>query len=96
MIKSPRMTARGRLRCDEIAPGTFFLGWNAIETRGTEAIKCPVCQGFAERVDCTKAEIASDMNCGVSFSCCIGAFLCAACGKRWVGDEPAPDMAEGE
>ena len=86
------MQTRDKLRCDEIAPNTFFLGWDAIENRSTDGIECPLCHGYAASANCTPEEVASDANCGRSYECCVAAFVCKVCGKRLLGNLPAPEM----
>lgn len=59
--------------------------------RGTDAVECPKCQGFAAEVDSTPDEIASDLNCGRFYACCCVAFVCKRCGTRIVGRKEAPE-----
>jgi hypothetical protein len=78
---------------DEVAPNTFFLGWDAKVPLDHEAgAKCPRCGGYAEPVDATPEEIASDLNCGRLSECCCAAFVCGLCGTRIVGNREAPEM----
>lgn len=56
-----------------------------------DAVRCP-CGGYAAQVGCTDEEIASDMNCGRSWACCVAAFVCSLCGKRLVASREAPEM----
>lgn len=86
------LKAGGAARGVEIAPGVFFLGWGADIDVHCDAVECPACSGFAEEVDSTAEEIASDMNCGRPRACCCAAFVCKKCGKRWVGQRAAPEM----
>jgi hypothetical protein len=58
--------------------------------RDAEGIKCD-CGGYAEKVECTREEIAK-YNCGRPWNCCARAFVCAVCGERIVGTAEAPDM----
>jgi hypothetical protein len=60
--------------------------------RRKDAVKCPECGGYAPRVDCTAAEIKSDMNCGQPWACCVAAFVCDACQTRIVARRDAPEM----
>ena len=74
---------------DDKRPNVF---WH-IE-RGTEAIECKKCHGFAERVDCTAEECAT-FTCGRDSpgrECCARAFVCKACGQRYAGKQAAPEM----
>lgn len=59
--------------------------------RYADGVPCQ-CGGYADEVDCTKEEINSDMNCGRSFACCVGAFVCRVCKKRIVASLNAPDI----
>jgi len=59
-----------------------------------DAVATPcVCGGFADRVDSTKAEIASGLNCGKSYECCCRAFVCRVCKKRLTGSAFATETA---
>lgn len=79
-------------RGDTLQNGAVFLGWNALDERSDNAVECPKCSGFAEPVDCTAEEIASDLNCGRSWACCVAAFKCKKCGTRLLTNRPAPEM----
>lgn len=92
MIGAPRGKSPG----DEISPGTFYLPYDAISDRGQSGLECPSCYGYCERVESTQEEVRSDLNCGRSYACCCVAFLCKVCGKRWVGQQPSPEMNEKE
>jgi len=64
--------------------------------RETEAIPCPaiiwgrICNGYADKVDCTKDEI-KNQNCGSAYECCIAAFLCRNCKTRIIANLEAPE-----
>lgn len=60
--------------------------------RDQQAIPCPECNGYADRVDCTKEEIEGRMNCGKGYECCVRAFVCRVCKKRIIGKANAPEM----
>jgi len=76
---------------DEIAPGTYFLGWGGLP-RHKDAVECLKCGGYAEEAESTEEEIAGRLNCGKSRACCCAAFLCRKCGARMVGQRNAPEM----
>lgn len=76
----------------EVAPGVVFLGWRGVARNADGGVKCPKCSGYAEKVDSTPGEIASDLNCGRSWACCCAAFKCSVCGVRLVGKREAPEM----
>ena len=56
-----------------------------------DAIKCN-CGGYASEVDCTKKEIEGPLNCGRSWACCVAAFVCEICGRRYIRKREAPEM----
>lgn len=57
--------------------------------RGTDAIKCPKCGGYAEEVDATPDE-DTEFGCG-RYLCCSAAFVCGVCGTRIIGRFEAPE-----
>ena len=59
--------------------------------RDISARPCP-CGGYADRVKCTKEEIAQ-YGCGKSYECCSRSFVCRICQKRLVGSAEAPEMS---
>lgn len=59
--------------------------------RGVDAVECS-CGGYAAEVDCTEDEIKGPLNCGSSWACCVGAFVCVLCGKRTLRSREAPEM----
>lgn len=61
--------------------------------RDTNAVRCS-CGGYCERVKSTTDE-ARSFGCGrdsEDWECCVRAFVCVVCGKRYVGSAPAPEM----
>lgn len=58
--------------------------------RGVQAVECPNCSGFAERVDTTEKEDKL-LGCG-RHNCCNGAFKCKRCEARIVARIDAPEM----
>jgi len=58
----------------------------------TDGIPCPKCDGYADKGVATKKEIASPFNCGRSYACCVGVFVCRLCGDRSVVRLAAPEM----
>jgi len=60
-------------------------------SRDTDAIPCPNCGGYADRVKLTKEEI-KNQSCGRSYECCGRAFECRICGVRIIGNAHAPDL----
>lgn len=52
---------------------------------------CP-CGGYADKVDVTEDEIVEHQTCERSWACCLGAFECGLCGKRFLVKLPAPEM----
>jgi hypothetical protein len=65
--------------------------YSLVVDRDAEAIPCDTCQGYADRVPCTKEEIKGQ-SCQRPYECCIRAFKCRLCGKRMVRDAEAPEM----
>jgi hypothetical protein len=59
--------------------------------RDTNAMPCPKCNGYADRVDCTKEEI-QNQGCGRNYECCGRAFVCRICKTRITGIASAPEM----
>jgi len=59
--------------------------------RGTTAIPCPSCNGYCDKVDCTKEEI-KNQSCGKIYACCVAAFVCRVCKTRIIADLDAPDI----
>lgn len=60
-------------------------------SRGANGAPCP-CGGYADKADVTEDEIKKYQTCGSSFACCIGAFICRVCEKRFLVNLPAPEM----
>lgn len=62
-------------------------------SRNTEAIPCPdkKCQGYCDKVSCSKEEIEKHQSCGRKWQCCLSAFVCRSCKKRYVSALEAPD-----
>ena len=58
--------------------------------RDTEAIPCPKCNGYADKVECTKEEI-KNQKCGRKYECCVAAFICRVCETRIVAELEAPE-----
>ena len=59
-------------------------------SRDTDAIPCPNCDGYADRVKLTKKEIKNQC-CGRSYECCGRAFVCRVCSVRIIGNADAPE-----
>jgi hypothetical protein len=59
--------------------------------RDDDAIACPQCKGYAERVECNNDELKK-FNCGRPYECCARAFVCIKCGHRAAMKAPAPEM----
>jgi hypothetical protein len=67
--------------------------------RETEAIPCPDCNGYCDKVPCTKDEIINQ-NCNIrqseenrkTYECCIAAFVCRCCELKIIADLEAPEM----
>ena len=59
--------------------------------RDCDGAPCPHCNGYADRVDATKEEVKQYQTCGRSYACCIDAFVCRVCGKRFIGTLEAPE-----
>lgn len=57
--------------------------------KGTTAIECE-CGGFCAEVECTHEEIR-EFGCGLGRTCCVKAFVCKLCQKRYVRKLEAPD-----
>ena len=64
--------------------------FTGIVNRNAAAIMCD-CGGYAERVNCTEAEL-EQYNCHRKYECCARAFICVLCNQRWVGRAEAPEM----
>lgn len=61
--------------------------------RDTKAVRCS-CGGYCEREKAT-ADEARKFGCGrdrENWECCVRAFVCVLCGKRYAGCAPAPEM----
>lgn len=58
--------------------------------RSATGIPCPVCSGYADKVEVTGEE-ESEFGCGRS-GCCSRAFVCRLCHRRIVGWAEAPEM----
>lgn len=58
--------------------------------RNQNAIACPKCNGYAERVDLTEEEIAHQI-CKRTYECCGRAFVCRVCKERIVGNAESPE-----
>ena len=59
--------------------------------RETEAIPCPLCNGYCDSVELTKAEI-EEHDCGKGYQCCAQGFECRICHKRIIARLDAPEM----
>lgn len=59
--------------------------------RDANAIPCPKCNGYADRVDLTEEEI-KNQSCKRSYECCGRAFICRLCKERIIGEACAPEM----
>jgi DNA-directed RNA polymerase subunit RPC12/RpoP len=64
--------------------------------RNAPAIPCPTCGAYAPEAEgkaglFTKAEIASEWNCGRRWACCIVAFKCPKCKVRILAKQAAPE-----
>lgn len=57
---------------------------------GVTAVECD-CGGYCEEVDCTAEEI-KQYGCGLGRTCCVAAFVCKLCKKRFVHSLEAPEM----
>lgn len=53
---------------------------------------CPHCNGYADAGDITREEVKKYQTCGRSYACCVEAFVCRLCGKRFIGMLEAPEM----
>ena len=60
--------------------------------RETDAIPCPYCNGWSDKVDCTKEEIKSQ-KCNRRYECCVAAYICRCCGLRIVAELEAPEAS---
>jgi hypothetical protein len=58
--------------------------------RNKDALPCPKCGGYAERVPLTKGEIKKQI-CGKEFECCGRAFVCIICNERIIAQADAPE-----
>ena len=59
--------------------------------RDKDAIPCPECNGYADKVELTKTEI-KNQKCGRPYPCCGRAFVCRVCKTRIIGNAEAPEM----
>lgn len=59
--------------------------------RDANGAPCP-CGGYADEADVTKDEIKKHQTCGRSWACCLGAFVCRVCKRRFLVNLPAPEM----
>lgn len=59
--------------------------------RDVDAIACPKCNGYADRVEATKEEIEKQ-SCRLPWECCIGVFVCRLCKSRLISEAEAPEM----
>jgi hypothetical protein len=60
--------------------------------RDLAAVACPECNGYADRVKCTKEEIKNQICGRKGYECCCRAFKCRICGARIVGNAQSPEM----
>lgn len=58
--------------------------------REAKAAPCP-CGGYADENEPTKDEIEKHQTCGRKFACCLNAFVCRVCKKRFLVRLPAPE-----
>lgn len=61
--------------------------------RDAAGAPCP-CNGYADRDDSVTPEELSLQTCGSSFACCVAAFVCRLCGKRFVVRLPSPEWED--
>lgn len=59
--------------------------------RGANGAPCP-CGGYADKAAATHDEIKAYQDCGRIWECCIGAFVCRSCNRRFVVRLLAPEM----
>lgn len=59
--------------------------------RDATAAPCS-CGGYADRKDPTQEEIDKYQTCGRCYACCLAAFICRLCKKRFLVHLSAPEM----
>ena len=63
-------------------------------SRNSDAVPCPKCNGYADRVDLT--EEVHNQSCKRSYECCGRAFVCRLCGTRIIGNAESPEAEWGD
>ena len=58
--------------------------------RDVKSIPCPKCNGYSDKVECTKEEV-KNQKCNRKYECCVAAYLCRVCKTRTVAELLAPD-----